>query len=259
MNTTDQFDRYADTIASLPARITEDSPLPASLLMANDSRHAIYYAPFDHVTVTARIVLVGITPGRFQAVEAISVAREMLRQGADHANAMAAAKKAASFAGPMRGNLVDLLDDVGVAERLRIRTTADLWGERDDLVHFTSVLRYPVFEGESNYSGNGLLRSPLLRGQVDQWFATECRALTNALFVPLGKAALETCEYLIGNGNLQNGQVLRGLPHPSGANAERIAYFLRRKAKECLSAKTRPGTIDAAREMALRCVTAWAQ
>jgi hypothetical protein len=48
MDITNQFRRYADTIASLPARFTEDSPRPASLLMASDSRQAIDYAPFDH-------------------------------------------------------------------------------------------------------------------------------------------------------------------------------------------------------------------
>jgi hypothetical protein len=257
MNANNQFHRYAKTIASLPLRLEEDGPLPASLLMTSDHRYAVYYAPFDHVTPTARIVLVGITPGRHQALEAISAARRMLLEGADHTSAMAQAKKVASFAGPMRANLVDLLDDIGVAKRLGIRTTAELWGERSDLVHFTSALRYPVFDGGENYSGNRLLKSPLLRGQVDQWFAAECRALKNALYVPLGKAALEACEYLVGSGALHNEQLLRGLPHPSGANAERIAYFLRRKAKASLSAKTNPASIESGRAAALSCVAAW--
>jgi hypothetical protein len=41
--------------------------------------------------------------------------------------------------------------------------------------------------------------------------------------------------------------VLNGLPHPSGANAERIAYFLGKKAKESLSVKTNPATLDSAK------------
>jgi len=41
--------------------------------------------------------------------------------------------------------------------------------------------------------------------------------------------------------------VLMGLPHPSGANAERIAYFLGRKERALLSAKTAPENIEAAR------------
>ena len=37
------------------------------------------------------------------------------------------------------------------------------------------------------------------------------------------------------------------IPHPSGANAERIAYFLGQKPRDRLSAKTDPTRIDAAR------------
>ncbi|WP_303045736.1 hypothetical protein [Turicimonas muris] len=38
--------------------------------------------------------------------------------------------------------------------------------------------------------------------------------------------------------------MLPQIPHPSGANAERIAYFLGKKKKEDLSAKTNPDKID---------------
>ena len=46
--------------------------------------------------------------------------------------------------------------------------------------------------------------------------------------------------------------LLDGLPHPSLANAERIAYFLGRKRRNDLSAKTRADVIDAARDELLR-------
>lgn len=42
-----------------------------------------------------------------------------------------------------------------------------------------------------------------------------------------------------------------GMPHPSGANAERIAYFLGRKPKAALSAKTNADTIDAMKSQLL--------
>ena len=38
------------------------------------------------------------------------------------------------------------------------------------------------------------------------------------------------------------------MPHPSGANAERIAYFLGRKSRDQLSVKTNADRIDDARE-----------
>lgn len=37
------------------------------------------------------------------------------------------------------------------------------------------------------------------------------------------------------------------IPHPSGANAERIAYLLGQKPRDRLSAKTDPTRLDAAR------------
>ena len=258
MHTESQFERFADVIAGLSDSLSSSSPLPASLRMKSDQRHEIYYAPFDHVTTTARIVLVGITPGRVQAVAAIDTARRELLAHSPHNVVLAKAKMTASFAGPMRRNLIDLLDHVGVAQRLGIVSAADLWAVEQHLVHFTSALRYPVFECGKNFAGSGIAASQLLTGEIDRWFAAECRLLPDALFVPLGPAALGACEHLIARGLLRNGQVLRGLPHPSGANAERVAYFLGRKPRELLSVKTRPEPLDAGREMALRCVAGWA-
>jgi len=46
-------------------------------------------------------------------------------------------------------------------------------------------------------------------------------------------------------------RILHGIPHPSGANAERIAYFLGRKDEAALSRQTNGAQIDADR-LALR-------
>lgn len=254
---TDLFQRYATTIANLPSNFDSEQPLPASLRITGDGRHEIYYAPFDHVNTAAKVVLVGITPGRVQAVEAIRTAARCLQNGLSEAEARARAKTAASFAGPMRSNLVNLLDHVGLAARLGLQSTAELWSTRSDLAHFTSALRYPVFAGAKNFSGSGLLRSPLLREQLETWFVAECEALPQALFVPLGSAADAACQHLVTLGKLNSRQVLSGLPHPSGANAERIAYFLGRKARQLLSAKTVPAPLDAGRERATAIVAAW--
>ncbi|ATD66178.1 hypothetical protein CNR27_00840 [Luteimonas chenhongjianii] len=258
MTTLSQFDRYAEAIASLPTAFATQMPLPNALRMTGDHRHEIYYAPFDHVTLTARVVIVGITPGRVQAVAALEAARQALRRGLPHTEAAEIAKATASFAGPMRRNLVDLLDHVGVANRLGICSTAEFWGAEQHLAHFTSALRYPVFEGGKNYSGGKLDASTLLMGELDRWFSTECRDLPAALYVPLGPTALKACERQVATGILQRDQILAGLPHPSGANAERIAYFLGRKPRHLLSAKTRPETLEAGRDRALRTVAGWA-
>jgi hypothetical protein len=54
-------------------------------------------------------------------------------------------------------------------------------------------------------------------------------------------------QWLTDEGHFRPEQVLAGLPHPSGANAERIAYFLGRKEASRLSAKTNGAALDAAR------------
>jgi hypothetical protein len=254
-----RFEEFASTIKALPDTFALEQPLPKALHLETEGGLSVFYAPFDHLSESAKIVLVGITPGRIQAIEAVTRARELLRQGASYAEASAQAKNAASFAGPMRSNLVAMLDHIGVAPRLGLQTTAQLWSTHTALVHFTSALRYPVFDGMKNYSGAGLIQQRLLRSQVDRYFIPECIALNNALFVPLGPAALSACDYACSTGALRASQVLRGMAHPSGANAERIAYFLGRKARDALSSKTQPDAIDKGRSLAMRSVERWAQ
>jgi hypothetical protein len=73
-------------------------------------------------------------------------------------------------------------------------------------------------------------------------------ALPDAVWVPLGPKATEGVDWLVRNGVLNAARVLNGLPHPSGANAERIAYFLGRKARDALSFKTDATALNYARE-----------
>jgi hypothetical protein len=75
--------------------------------------------------------------------------------------------------------------------------------------------------------------------------------LRDAVFVPLGPKVSLALSWLAGRGLLDEARILHGLPHPSGANAERIAYFLGRKKKSALSSRTNGSQIDADR-LALR-------
>ncbi len=79
------------------------------------------------------------------------------------------------------------------------------------------------------------------------WLAEEMRTLPKALYVPLGPAVSEAVEHVAAQQGLPTTQVLSGLPHPSGANAERIAFFLGRKRREDLSAKVEPDRLLRAR------------
>lgn len=89
------------------------------------------------------------------------------------------------------------------------------------------------------------MRHPMLMSMIETHLAEEARALSQAIWVPLGRHAEAALLHLAARGDLDRTNVLAGLPHPSGANAERIAYFLGRKARENLSVKTNPDKIDA--------------
>lgn len=115
---------------------------------------SVCYAAFEHINRTAKVVLVGLTPGEQQALRANEAVAEQLSAGVSDREALKAAKVFASFSGPMRANLVALLDSIGLPAKLGIDSTDQLFSEHRDLCHFTSALRYPVFVDNKNYSGS---------------------------------------------------------------------------------------------------------
>ncbi len=214
----------------------------------NGKRLDTVWAPFDYVNPRARVVIVGITPGHQQMKNALRSCHARLSVGDSDAEALAAAKVHSSFSGPMRNNLVDLLDDVGINRVLGLSSTAALWEDASELVQFTSALRYPVFVDGKNYSGQpNMLRQQNLSAQLELWMGAEMRALPNAIYVPLGPKVGEALAWLAPRVGVSDAQILNGLPHPSGASMERIAYWLRRKPREMLSVKTNADRLDAAR------------
>jgi hypothetical protein len=158
----------------------------------------------------------------------------------------------------MRNNLVAMLNLVGFDQVLGIESCARLFSADSGLIHFTSALRYPVFLNGKNYSGNpSMIRNKLLRQHIEKYLAEEIRALSaDCLYIPLGPKVAEVFEHLSKNGVLSHGRVLSGLPHPSGANNERISYFLGKKDRELLSSKTNPEQIDFARTEIMQKVSA---
>lgn len=224
------------------------TPSDLTLFEANDL--FVSYAPFDHIARQAELVLVGLTPGRTQAANALEALQGQLKSGKSLEEALTAAKSTASFSGSMRSSLIAMLDQVGVPQKFGRASAAAFFEPGSHLVHFTSMLRYPVYLANgANYSGAPApLTHPVLRKMVDTHLAEEARALPHAIWVPLGGHAEAGLKHLSDAGLLDPARVLAGLPHPSGANAERIAYFLGRKPRAALSAKTNPDRIDAARE-----------
>jgi hypothetical protein len=224
-------------------------PLPAELLLSSEGDLQTFYAPFDHINIGARIVVCGITPGLQQTRLALTEAAQQLRLGTSVQDAKRAAKDTGSFAGPLRNNLVKMLDHIGVHTLLSIDSSARLFDTHRHLLHSTSALRYPVFVNSKDYSGSpSMLSRTSLRHQVETHLTEEIRLLgPQCLYVPLGPKVTEVFKHLQAKGLLKPEQLLDGLPHPSGANAERISYFIGAKPREQLSSKTNPALLDDAK------------
>lgn len=226
----------------------------ADLTISDHEAFSVTYAPFDFINRSAELVLVGLTPGRTQAANALEAFQKAIASGQSQDEALKIAKSTASFSGAMRNALIAMLDAVGVPQKFGHGSAKAFFLADSDLVHFTSALRHPVYLANGdNYSGAPKpLAQPALRSMVETCLAEEAKALPKAIWVPLGGHAEAALQHLVVRGALDGRRVLSGLPHPSGANAERIAYFLGRKSRDQLSVKTNPDKIDAARTALLR-------
>ena len=243
------FPQFANTIRNLNLTgIKDASLLPDNLRLDKDGALSVYYCPFEYVNLQAKVVVVGITPGFTQLKNALQEAQSQLKAGASQEVVLREAKRVGAFSGNMRPNLVNLLDHFQVSRWLGLDSCDTLFGRAGHLVHTTSVLRFPVFVDGENYNGTpNMTKQPLLRRLLLERFAQEASLLKEAVFVPLGPKVSEALEWLQSEGVLDGSKVLHGMPHPSGANAERIQYMLGKKTKAQLSSKTDPVRLDMAR------------
>lgn len=250
------IDCWLQTVLALDeCDITSALPLPSALKIESEGELEMYYAPFDYVHRDAHLVIVGITPGRTQAIEALRTARQALRTGQSVEEACRRAKRAASFCGTMRANLVELIDYFKLTRWLGVRSAHDLFELGSPLVHTTSAFRNPIFYRGVNYNNQVKLpRSPMLQKIACELLGSELALLPNAAVIPLGPVAEEAVLHAMRARGLDTSTVLVGMPHPSGANAERIAYMVGRKARDMLSKKTNADKLDRARELLLRIV-----
>lgn len=244
------FSRHADAIRTIRLEtITRAADIPANFLLSQDGALTAHYIPFDVVNPAAKVVLLGITPGFTQWKNAMVEAQRQLQAGASPEVARLAAKHTGAFSGAMRPNLINLLDSIGLQRWLKIGSCAALFETHASLVQTTSILRHPIFVNGENYNGTpDMVRTPFLQRQLLEHFAHEAAQLANPVYIPLGPKVSEGLRWLAKQGVLKEDRILHGLPHPSGANAERIAYFLGRKERSALSAKTNATQLDALRD-----------
>lgn len=252
------FPRFSPIIRSLTLSELAGAPsLFEKLRLAQEGSLNICYAPFEHINPEARIVLVGITPGKQQMLNALAEARRQLDNGARDFEVLMAAKRFAGFSGELRTNLIKLLDHVGIQRWLSISTCADLFGSACSLVQTASMLRNPVFYNGADYNGTPkMMRNEFLKSHILKNFGKDVQQFSKAVIIPLGSPVVEALSVLADMGFVNREQVLFGLPHPSPQNIERIKYFVGEKKKEALSIKTNPEKIEHARSEIIRQIQA---
>lgn len=188
----------------------------------------IYYAPHNEiVNCNAKIFIVGITPGWTQTSIAYKTAHDCLVKKLDYNLIKKECKRNSRFAGSMRKNLIEMLDELNLNEKLQIKSCLELFEDQDELLHTTSMIPYPVFINNKNYTGSNprILDNEVLRNYLRNYFYKEVEKLPNVLIIPLGKAVEEVLEVMINENLINRDQCLLGFPHPSGANGHRKKQF----------------------------------
>jgi len=224
-----RFGSYQGFLTSLPVRekYEHSDLLVSDLLIAEEGRLRIFYAPFDWANPNARVIILGITPGWTQMEIACREARAVLSSGGSAEDVCRLAKEHASFAGSMRVNLVRMLDALDLPRLFGIQSSSDLFGVARPLLHTASAIRYPVLVGTRNYTGTNPrpAKSPFLMRFAREVLAPELESVPKAAIVPLGKSVEEILVALAAEKRIRPGRWLSGFPHPSGANGHRVRLF----------------------------------
>lgn len=221
------FDEYASKIKSLK-KFNKEDILVSDFNLYSDEKISIYYAPHNEIiNKSAKIFIIGITPGWSQTSTAYKTANECLNNNFSYESIKYECKKNSRFAGSMRKNIIEMLDELNIPSFLNITSASMLFGECDYLLHTTSVIPYPVFVKMKNYTGSNpkITESEILYEFAKKYFYKEVQELTDALYIPLGKSVEEVLKLMIKEGIIKESQCLLGFPHPSGANGHRKSQF----------------------------------
>ena len=211
------------SVSAQPLRAYQTSPdttratlLSDRFLLFSEGGVDVYYAPFHRANLGARLALVGLTPGWTQMELAFRAAKQGLEEGLDDEALFHRIDTTGSFGGPMRINLAEMLDGIGLNGFLRVPSCANLFEESTGLVHFTSAVSAPIFKNGENYRGQpSILNLPKLTAFIIDNLAKELAAMPDAVVIPLGKVAGEVIEFLHDQKLIHLERCLMNFPHPS--------------------------------------------
>ena len=174
---------------SLRSNYSKNDLLNENYLLDSFKSLKIYYAPFDFVNKNASVIIVGITPGWTQMQESFKIAIGEIKKLNSETDVLKKVKSQSSFSGSMRVNLIKMLDELELNKKLNLPTCEDLFSIDSELLHSTSVLRYPVFKDNKNYTGSSPspIKSQFLWNMIEKMLVPELNNFENKLIIPLGK------------------------------------------------------------------------
>ncbi|MGZ8928513.1 MAG: hypothetical protein ACXW04_12405 [Methylobacter sp.] len=237
MTSISKFTSYEPFIKNLPKLESKSKPMKELLLWENKKMELeCYYAPFDYINRDAKIILVGITPGATKMNNSINSARELILRGENPINSMKKTKINGSFSGKMRPLAKNILNKTGYHKMLGISCCSELWTKHNNLVHFCSLLKYPVFFKGGNYNGkpDPFKVSELKEMLYDEFINDLALINKDAMLVPFGDFVANVIaelkdQNLISQRITTNKNGVVSLPHPSGENNESISLLLKDK------------------------------
>lgn len=218
---------YYNKIEKLPLKeiYEKEDILTLDFLIEKQENMEIYYCTHnEYKNEKAKIFIIGITPGFQQMSKSIAIARKAIEEKLPIEEISYICKREGRFYGIIRKNIIDMLDELELHKVLGMKSCRELFGDKDYLLHTTSIIPFAVFVDEKNYTGHKpkILRNDLLLKYAKGYFYPQVDTLKHALFIPLGKSVEEVLDMLIKAGVLEESQCLRGFPHPSGANVHRL-------------------------------------
>ena len=225
------FEKYADLIKEMN-KFEKENILNKKFELYNNSNIKIFYAPHNEIiNKNAKIFIVGITPGWTQTRIAYQTAHKGLKDNLSYEQIKKNCKKNSRFAGSMRKNLVQMLDKLELNNYLQLESCSKLFEENDNLLHTTSLIPYPVFINNKNYTGSNpkITENKILWSYIENFFYKEYLALPNTLIIPLEKTVKKVLKILIEKNLINKKNCLLGFPHPSGANGHRQKQFEKNK------------------------------
>jgi hypothetical protein len=233
--------------------VLQSSIDPTEFLIGKDGAYSVSYTPFEHSNASARLALVGISPGPKQMNCAYRTAAALLARSVPPDAILATVKRNCAFIG-MRNSINELLNHFNIPSLIGISDAATLWTNDFELFEPTSIIPNGAFRNGTPFAGplKAVLRSPLLRAEFEENFIPSIRSLSGeTLYVAMGPTVAEALHLCARHGVISTDQLIGCIPHTSGASGSQRKYFLGETAFEDLHprdpVRNRVDDLDAAR------------